>query len=65
MVLPAAASSNAKGILLHDVDVTNGDGNATLLVEGWVNTTNIDSTTLALITAPVKAALTDIRFIAG
>ena len=57
VVLPTAASSNAVGVLLHDVDVTNGDANGTLMVAGYVNLDRLDVTTAALITAEVKAAL--------
>ena len=41
----------ATGILLHDVDVTDGDANGTLLIWGFVDLTKIDDTTVALITA--------------
>lgn len=58
------ATSNAVGILLHDVDVTAGENNGTLLIFGFVNTNRIDSTTKALITAEVKAALPMIKFVA-
>ena len=47
----------AVGILLHDVDVTDGAANCTLLIWGFVNTSRIDSTTAALITSDVKTAL--------
>ena len=47
----------AVGILLHDVDVTDGDANCSLLIWGFVNLDRIDSTTAALITADVKTAL--------
>lgn len=49
--------SNAVGVLLHDVDVTAGNNNATLLIFGFVNLDRLDSTTAALITAAVKTAL--------
>ena len=58
------SASNAVGILLHDVDVTAGENNGTLLIFGFVNTNRIDATTKALITAEVKAALPMIRFVA-
>lgn len=45
------------GVLLHDVDVTNGADNGTCLVFGWVNQDMIDATTQALWTAGVKTAL--------
>lgn len=47
-------ASNAKpavGILLHDVDVTNADANASLLIWGFVNLSRVDSTTATKITA--------------
>lgn len=49
--------SNATGILLHDVDVTNGDSNGTLLIWGFVDLNKIDTTTAALITSEAKTAL--------
>ena len=39
------SASNAVGILLHDVDVTAGENNGTLLIFGFVNTNRIDATT--------------------
>ena len=53
----AAGADNAVGVLLHDVDVTKGNANGTLLVFGFVNTNRIDATTKALITEGVKTAL--------
>lgn len=47
----------ATGILLHDVDVTDGDANGTLLIWGFVDLTKIDATTVALITATRKTEL--------
>jgi hypothetical protein len=49
--------SNAVGILLHDVDVTDAAANATLLIQGFVNLERIETTTAALITTEVKEAL--------
>lgn len=60
----AGASNNAVGILLHDVDVTEGDNNGTLLIFGFVNTNRIDETTRGKITADVKAKLPMIQFMA-
>ena len=59
-----STGSNAVGILLHDVDVTAGENNGTLLIFGFVNMNRIDATTKALITAEVKAALPMIKFVA-
>ena len=52
-----AGEDDAVGVLLHDVDVTNGAANGTLLIFGFVNTNRIDSTTKGLITEGVKTAL--------
>ena len=40
-------ASNAVGVLLHDVDVTTGDANGTLLLFGFVNTNRVDAPTKA------------------
>lgn len=50
-------SNPAVGILLHDVDVTDADANATLLIWGFVNLSRVDSTTAALITEARKTEL--------
>lgn len=51
------AANNTVGILLHDVDVTDADANATLLIWGFVDLNKIDSTTAGKITADVKTGL--------
>lgn len=53
----AAGNSDAVGVLLHDVDVTDADANCSLLIWGFVNLDRIDTTTAAKITAGVKTAL--------
>ena len=53
----SSGSSNAVGILLHDVDVTEGDTNGTLLIWGFVDLNKLDTATTALITTEVKTAL--------
>lgn len=58
------AVSNAVGVLLHDVDVTTGDANGTLLLFGFVNTNRIDAITKEKLTASVKAAMPMIKFVA-
>lgn len=50
-------SSTVSGILLHDVDVTDGDANGTLLLFGAVNLNRLDETTKGLIDEGVKASL--------
>lgn len=59
----ASVASNAKGILLHDVDVTTGDANGTLLIFGFVNVDRIDATVMAKNNEYVKEALKGIYFL--
>lgn len=59
---PAATDGkNSKGVLLHDVDVTEGDANATLVVKGVVDLLKLDVTPVE----DAKAALSRILFIKG
>lgn len=58
-----AVAANTTAVLLHDVDVTAGNANASALIFGFVNLNRIDATTAALLTADVKAALTKITFL--
>lgn len=60
----SSEASNAVGVLLHDVDVTTGDANGTLLLFGFVNTNRIDAKTKAKLTNIVKAAMPMIKFVA-
>jgi hypothetical protein len=52
-----AAGATATGILLHDVDITDSDANATLLIWGFVNVNRIDATTKAKLTSAIKTSL--------
>ena len=54
---PVDGTNNAVGVLLHDVDVTAGNANATMLIFGFVNLDRLDAATQALITNAVKIAL--------
>lgn len=58
-------TSDAVAIALHDIDVTAGDENGTILVFGFVDLEKIDATTRALITEDVITALSKITFING
>lgn len=53
----------ATGVLLHDVDVTEGDTNGTLLIWGFVDLNKIDTTTAALITANRQSEMPSIKFL--
>lgn len=50
-------SNPAVGVLLHDVDVTDGNANGTLLIWGFVNLNRMDSTTAGFITDNRKTEL--------
>lgn len=56
-VAAADNTAPAVGVLLHDVDVTDNDANATLLIWGFVNLSRVDSATVSKITANRKTEL--------
>lgn len=56
--------SNAVGVLLHDVDVTNGNANGQVLLFGFVQQNRVEASVLAKYTPEVKKALNKITFIA-
>lgn len=53
-------ATQAQGVLLHDLDVTDGDANGTMLVFGFVDLNKID--TDAQPASDVQEALTKITF---
>ena len=57
--------NTARAILLHDVDVTAGAENATIIIAGCVDLLKIDATTKELITSNVKGAVPNIIFVEG
>jgi len=52
----AAAGAAMVGVLLHDVDVTNGSNNGTALLFGFVNLDRVEADVQALITTAVGNA---------
>lgn len=56
-----ATTPNA--ILLHDVDVTAGANNGTIVVVGCVDLNRLDADAAELITSTVETALPSIKFI--
>lgn len=50
-------SNNAVGVVLHDVDVTAGAENATVLIFGFVDVNKLDTAVKNMIDSAVKAAL--------
>lgn len=59
------STTNPVGVVLHDVDVTAGNENATVLVFGFVDIDKLDSDVVEGLTSEVKAALPKITFIKG
>lgn len=59
----SSGASDAVGLLLHEVDASGAKQNGTVLVAGVVDLNKLDSTTQALITTEVKAALKHIIFV--
>lgn len=57
-------ASNAQGIVLHDVDVTDGDANATLVLAGYVDLYKVDDDVKTIITSATET-LTRIVFLNG
>lgn len=62
-VLVVANGSTAQGVILHDVDVTAGQENATMVVAGYVDLNKIATADQPV--ADAKAALTKITFMKG
>lgn len=62
---PASASgattSDMNAVLLHDVDVTNGNANGTALLFGFVNINRVDSTTAAKLKAGTFGGVTFLK----
>lgn len=56
----SSTGANSQGVLRHDVDVTNGNANATLIVRG-----EVDSSKCPTLDSTVITALTHIIFVNG
>lgn len=57
--------SNATAVLMHDVDVTAGAENGTIILAGCVDLLKLDAATKALVTSAVTTALPRIIFVEG
>lgn len=57
--------SNATAILLHDVDVTSGNNNGTIVLAGCIDLLKLESDVKALVTTEVKTALPRVIFVEG
>lgn len=61
--LAKVADATAQGLLLHDVDVTDGNGNGTILIAGYVDVNKIAED--AIPAEEVQTALSRIVFMKG
>lgn len=52
-----SGASDAVGVAYRDIDVTDGNANATLMIKGCVNLDALDSTVVTMVDDAVKAAL--------
>lgn len=52
-------------VLLHDVDVTAGDENGTIVIAGCVDLLKLETSVKTALTSSVKAALSRIIFVEG
>lgn len=64
-VLTKQNGANAQGVLLHDVDVTAGEENATLVIEGVIDYEKVDASVQALYTAAALEAMPKITIMKG
>lgn len=51
------------GVLAHNIDVTAGNENAAIIVDGFIDLDKLGTTTAALITAGVRATLRRVTFL--
>jgi hypothetical protein len=59
----ATDATNVAGIILHDVDVTDGTKNAQVLIFGFVDETKLDSDVREKLTDEIKEALKMVQFV--
>ena len=60
----SAGSSDAVGVLMHDADVTAGQANVSVLIDGYVDLLKLDSEVVTAVNS-AKATLTRIVFMKG
>lgn len=64
-VLTVVSDATAQGVVLHDVDVTAGQENATLVIKGVVDYEKVDEDVQAMYTSTVTGAMPDITIMKG
>lgn len=60
----SVSATTAQGVVLHDVDVTSGKGNASVLIAGYVDLLKVDSTTATTLQSAAEK-LTKITLMKG
>lgn len=56
-------NNNAVGVILHDVDVTNGEANSQVVIFGFIDISKLDSDVVALLTEAAKKSMRMIQFV--
>ena len=64
-VLTKVSDATAQGVLLHDVDVTAGQENATLVIEGVIDYEKVEEDVQAMYTSTVTGAMPKITIMKG
>lgn len=59
----AGDTSNAVGILEHDVDVTKGNANGSCITFGFIDVDKLDESVVKLLTVAAKKNLAGIQFV--
>ncbi|MBP3920475.1 MAG: hypothetical protein J6D28_02805 [Bacilli bacterium] len=56
-------NNNAVGVILHDVDVTNGEANSQVVIFGFIDISKLDSDVVELLTEAAKKSMRMIQFV--
>lgn len=59
----SGGNNNAVGVILHDVDVTNGEANSQVVIFGFIDISKLDSDVVALLTEAAKKNMRMIQFV--
>lgn len=59
----SGGNNNAVGVILHDVDVTNGEANSQVVIFGFIDVSKLDSDVVALLTEAAKKSMRMIQFV--
>lgn len=63
--IAGAQGATPSCVLMHDVDVTAGDENGTIVIAGCVDLLKLESSVKTALTSAIKAALPRIIFVEG